>query len=72
MANGQHPENLVQRAGLARRGHPITLQALPRMQAMVFPTVHRDHRHMLFDRGDRRHEAVAVEAVGVQLVWGKV
>lgn len=51
-----------------RLPHPITLNLGTRMQAMILLAVHRHHLHMRLERGDRRQKALAVVAIGIELI----
>ena len=48
--------------------HPITLHLSAGMQAVILLAVDRHHLHMRLERGDRRQKALAVVAIGIQLI----
>ena len=68
----QRFKDLAQRTGAFGSGDKVALVNRARMQAMILGAIHRNHLHMRLDRGDRRDKAVAIEAIGVQIIRRQV
>ncbi|MNP17965.1 hypothetical protein D3C76_1104170 [compost metagenome] len=63
----EFPEQRRQRTWRSGLPDEIALQRGAGMQAVILPAIHRNHLHVLLDGGNGRQQALAVEAVGIQL-----